>query len=79
MSCRSLQLCAGLEADIEGATHPVAQRRQERNVQDPEGGEDEALEEEITAAAGGAENEGGEGAVGGIGEVPWPPGGRRTG
>ena len=44
-ACRSLQLFAGLEAGIEGATHAVDQRRQERNVQDPEGGADEALEE----------------------------------
>ena len=58
-ACRSLQLCAGLEAGIEGATHAVDQRRQERNVQDPEGGADEALEEERTMEAGGAENEGG--------------------
>ena len=29
-SCRNLQLCAGLEAGIEGATHAVGQRRVER-------------------------------------------------
>ena len=29
-ACGDLQLCAGLEADIEGATHTVGQRRLER-------------------------------------------------
>ena len=28
--CGNLELCAGLEAGIEGATHPVGQRRLER-------------------------------------------------
>ena len=31
-ACKILQLCAGLEAGIEGATHAVAQRRQEQNA-----------------------------------------------
>ena len=30
-ACGSLQLCVGLEANIYGATHAVAQRRQERS------------------------------------------------
>ena len=29
-ACGNLQLCAGLEADIEGETHAVGQRRVER-------------------------------------------------
>ena len=29
-TCGNLQLCAGLEAEIEGATHAVRQRRLER-------------------------------------------------
>ena len=78
-ACRRLQLCAGIESGIEEAIHAVDQRRRERNVLELEGWADEALEEERTMEAGGAENEGGEGTVGGIGEVLWPPGGRRTG
>ena len=47
-ACGNLQLCAGLEAGIEGATHAVSQRRGERvsaRVFDEEGKEDAAAEE----------------------------------
>ena len=40
-SCGNLQLCAGLEAGIEGATHAVGQRRLER-VRKRRGEEEEA-------------------------------------
>ena len=42
-ACWSLQLCAGLEAYIEGETHAVAQRRWERNLQEPERGVGQGL------------------------------------
>ena len=42
-ACGSLQLCAGLEAGIEGETHAVVQRQRERNAQEPEWGVDEAF------------------------------------
>ena len=32
-ACGNMQMCAGLEEDIEGATHAVGQRRMERKVQ----------------------------------------------
>ena len=32
MACGNLQVCAGLEAGIEGATHAVGQRRVERVI-----------------------------------------------
>ena len=41
MACRSLQLCAGLEAGIEGATHAIVQRRQDRDMPKPDGRADE--------------------------------------
>ena len=37
-ACGRLQLCAGLEDDIEGTPHVVVQRQQERTVQEPEKG-----------------------------------------
>ena len=46
-ACGNLQLCAGLEAGIEGATHAVGKRRLERvQRRSQEGGEAEADEEE---------------------------------
>ena len=48
-ACWNLQLCAGLEAGIEGATHTVGQRRLERDrirQQEEEEGEDVEEEEE---------------------------------
>ena len=53
MACGSLQLCEGIEASTEGATHAVDQRRWERNVLVPEGAVDEVLKEKKTEAAGG--------------------------
>ena len=40
-ACGNLQLCAGLEAGIEGATHAVGQRRMVR-VRERRGDEEEA-------------------------------------
>ena len=54
MYCRRLQLCAGLEANIKGATHAVAQMQRERNVLVPEEGGDKDLEDERMATEGGA-------------------------
>ena len=59
--CGRLKLCAGIESNIEGATHSVAQQRQERYVMETERGADEALEgaeDEITMASGGTESAG---------------------
>ena len=36
-ACGILQLCAGLEANIEGANHALAQRWRERHVLEPRG------------------------------------------
>ena len=77
-ACGSLQLCAGIEDDIEGATNTVAQTQQERNALVTEGGADEESTDARTAAAGGAESAGGAAAVGGVGEVSAPPEGRQT-
>ena len=71
-------MCAGIDVGIEGAIHAVDQRRWERNLLELEGWVDEALEEERTEAADGEDTVGGEGAVEGIWEVLWPPGGRST-
>ena len=45
MACRNLQLCAGLEAGIEGATHTVGQLRLARVRRRREGKEEEAAAE----------------------------------
>ena len=37
-ACGIIQMCAGVEAGIEGLTHAVAYRRCERHALDPEGG-----------------------------------------
>ena len=53
-SCGNLQLCAGLEAGIEGATHTVGQRRLERTMvsrQEGEEAEDSDEEEESGGVA----------------------------
>ena len=44
-ACGSLQLCAGLGGSIEGATHAVVQRQQDRDTPAPRGGADEVSEE----------------------------------
>ena len=40
-ACGSLLMCSGLESDIEGATHAVAQRRWKRTVPALEGREED--------------------------------------
>ena len=77
-ACGSLQLCAGLEADIEGETYTVVQRRQERTIPVLEGGADEESTDENMVAAGGAERLGGADIVGGVGEVMVTSGEQRT-
>ena len=67
MACRSLQLCAGLEAGIEEAMHAVAQRQRDRNVPVPEGGEDEDSADDRTVAEGVEDSIRDEGVVGGVG------------
>ena len=74
-ACRSLQLCEGLEACIEGVTNAKVQIRQERTVLVPEGGKDKESEDGISTAAEDAERVGGAATMGGVGEVPLPPGG----
>ena len=44
--CRSLQLCAGLEASIEEAAHAVTQSQQEIYVPEPGGRAEEGSEGE---------------------------------
>ena len=61
-ACGNLQLCAGLEADIEGATHAVGQRRlaivRERRgeAEEAEGSVEEEEEEERRGVAGFLDN-----------------------
>ena len=71
----SLQLCAGLEAGIEGETHAMAQRRRDRKMPAPEGRSEEESEDGRIPAAEDADMDGVVVAVGGVGEVPEPPGG----
>ena len=59
--CGSLQLCAGLLTGVEGVTHAVAQRQQERHAQEPGGRADEGpegSEDESAVATSGTEKEG---------------------
>ena len=77
-ACGSLQLCAGLEASIEGATHAVSHRRQERTTPAPEERLEEDLEEGSTAAEYDEVRDGIAAAVGGVVEVPEPPGVRQA-
>ena len=72
-ACGNLQLCAGLEAGIEGATHDVGQRRVERvrekrveeegetdvaaEEQDEEGGEVAGIINNLTIETAGTEEE----------------------
>ena len=71
-ACGNLQLCAGLEAGIEGATHAVGQLRLER-VRERRGGEDEA---ETTERE---EEEGGYGISKGLNNLNIETGGNRGG
>ena len=78
-ACGILQLCAGLEACIEGATHAVAQRRRERHALETGGGVDErneGAEDKSAAETSRMERAGEAGRVRGIVEVPRPPGER---
>ena len=77
-ACGSLQMCAGLEASIYGATHAKTQRQWERNVLETKGWVDNRTAKERTAAAGEVESSVGIAAVGGVVEVPEPPGERQT-
>ena len=52
-ACGNLQLCAGLEASIEGATHAVGQRRLERVRSIRAKTEDEAATEDQEEEGGG--------------------------
>ena len=78
-ACGSLQLCAGIEARIEGGTHAVVQRRRDRHVLELGGGADEGSEEvedNSTAATSGTERAGEAAILGGRGEVLQPHGER---
>ena len=78
-ACGSLQLCAGIEARIEGGTHAVVQRRRDRHVLELGGGSDEGsegVEDESTAATSGTERAGEAAILGGRGEVLQPHGER---
>ena len=72
-ACRSLQLCAGLGAGIEGETHAVAQRWRERIALVPEGRAEEESDDGIRMAADNVYRDGDVPTVGGVGEVPVPP------
>ena len=81
MACMSLKLCASLEAGIEGTTHAVAQRWQERDTSEPKDRAAEVLEgakDKRAAESGGTGKAGGEETLGWIGEVPPPPGERKN-
>ena len=78
-TCGIFQLCAGLEAGIEGATHTVVQRRRDWSIPGPGGRADkgsEGEEDERTAESSGTARSGEAARVGGIEEVPRPPGER---
>ena len=72
--CGSLQLCAGIEAVIEGTTRAAAQRRQKRSATAPEVRIEEDLEEGSPAEEDNKDRRGVAAVVGGVGEVPVPPG-----
>ena len=69
----SLQLCAGLEAGIEGETHDVAQRLRERTAVALEERAEEASGDGSIEVEGCEGSTGGKVAVVGVGEVPSPP------
>ena len=79
--CGILQLCAGLEAGIEGDTHSMARRQHERHASYPGVGADEGsegAEDENVVATVGMNRSGEAERVEVIREVPQPPGYRST-
>ena len=72
------EISAGIEANIKGGTHALAQRRQERTVPAPAGRAKEELEDGSKVASEDEDREREEAAVGGVGELPAPPGRKQT-
>ena len=66
-ACGRLQLCAGIEAGIEGKTHVVEQRRREQTVPVPYRRADEESADGCSTVANDAERVGGAVAARGVG------------